>query len=46
MQGVLAPAAGGVGLVVTAYEQRTHPGQLAVRDGVDLTPKKYRLLRA
>jgi RES domain-containing protein len=45
MQGVLAPAAGGVGLVITGYEQRTRPGQLAVRESVDLTPEKYRLLR-
>lgn len=37
MQGVLVPAAGGVGLVVTAYEQRTRPGQLQLRQSVDLT---------
>lgn len=46
MQGVLVPAAGGVGLVITAYEQRTRPGQLAVRHSVDLTPQMYALLRA
>jgi RES domain-containing protein len=45
MQGVLVPAAGGVGLVTTAYEQRTRPGQLTVRESVDLTPQKYRSLR-
>jgi hypothetical protein len=45
MQGVLVPAAGGVGLVITAYEQRTRPGQLTVRESVDLTPQKYRSLR-
>jgi RES domain-containing protein len=45
MQGILAPAAGGVGLVITAYEQRTRPGQIAVRESVDLTPEVYRLLR-
>lgn len=46
MQGVLAPAAGGVGLVITAYEQRTRPRQIEVRASVDLTPKLYRTLRA
>ncbi len=45
MQGVLALAAGGVGLVITAYEQRTRPGQLVIAASVDLTPEKYRLLR-
>lgn len=46
MQGVLVPAAGGVGLVVTAYEQRTRPGQLQLRQSVDLTPALYQELRA
>lgn len=46
MQGVLASAAGGVGLVVTAYGQRIRPGQLAVRTSIDLTAEEYRLLRA
>jgi RES domain-containing protein len=45
MQGVLVPAAGGVGLVITAYEQRARPGQLTVRESADLTPSKYRSLR-
>jgi RES domain-containing protein len=45
MQGVLVPAAGGVGLVITAYEQRSRPGQLAVRESADLTPEKYRSVR-
>lgn len=38
--------AGGVGLVVTAYEQRTRPGQLQLRQSVDLTPALYQELRA
>lgn len=38
MQGILVPAAGGVGLVITAYEQRTRPGQLQVSHSEDLTP--------
>jgi RES domain-containing protein len=46
MQGVLAPAAGGVGLVITGFEQRTRPGQIEVRASVDLTPTMYRTLRA
>lgn len=46
MQGVIAPAAGGVGLVITAYEQRTRPGQVTVLRGTDLTPATYRALRA
>ena len=45
MQGVLVPTAGGVGLVVTAYEQRTRPGQLLLRESVDLTPALYQKLR-
>jgi len=40
-----APAAGGVGLVITAYEQRTRPGQLQVDHSKDLTPALYRELR-
>lgn len=35
-----------VGLVVTAYEQRTRPGQLQLRQSVDLTPALYQELRA
>ena len=35
-----------VGLVITAYEQRTRPGQIEVRASVDLTPARYRTLRA
>jgi RES domain-containing protein len=46
MQGVLAPAAGGVGLVITAYEQRTRPGQIEIRASANLTPAIYRTLRA
>ncbi len=45
MQGVLVPAAGGVGLVVTAYEQRARPGQLQLNHSEDLTPALYRKLR-
>lgn len=45
VQGVLVPAAGGVGLVITAYEQRTRPGQLQVIRSEDLTPNRYRELR-
>ena len=45
VQGVLVPAAGGVGLVITAYEQRTRPGQLRVSHSEDLTPGLYRQLR-
>ncbi|HNP58679.1 MAG TPA: RES domain-containing protein [Gordonia sp. (in: high G+C Gram-positive bacteria)] len=45
VQGVLVPAAGGVGLVITAYEQRTRPGQLQVSHSEDLTPGRYRELR-
>ncbi|SIN53623.1 Uncharacterized conserved protein [Mycobacteroides abscessus subsp. abscessus] len=45
VQGVLVPAAGGVGLVITAYEQRTRPGQLHVSNSEDLTPSRYRELR-
>lgn len=44
VQGVLVPAAGGVGLVITAYEQRTRPGQLQVISSEDLTPTRYREL--
>jgi hypothetical protein len=43
---VLAPAAGGVGLVITAYEQRTRPGQIEIRASANLTPAMYRTLRA
>lgn len=45
VQGVLVPAAGGIGLVITAYEQRTHPGQLQVISSEELTPTRYRELR-
>jgi RES domain-containing protein len=45
VQGLLVPAAGGVGLVITAYEQRTRPGQLQVSHSEDLTPTRYRELR-
>jgi RES domain-containing protein len=45
MQGVLVPSAGGVGLVITAYEQRTRPGQLTVRQSTNLTPDTYKSLR-
>lgn len=45
VQGVLVPAAGGVGLVITAYEQRTRPGQLQISHSEDLTPDRYRELR-
>ena len=44
-EGVLVPAAGGIGLVITAYEQRTHPGQLQVISSEELTPTRYRELR-
>lgn len=46
MPGVIAPAAGGVGLVITAYEQRTRPGQVTVLRSTDLTPATYRVLWA
>ena len=45
VQGLLVPAAGGVGLVITAYEQRTRPGQLHGSHSEDLTPTRYRQLR-
>ncbi|MDA2889807.1 RES domain-containing protein [Mycolicibacterium sp. BiH015] len=45
VQGVLVPAASGVGLVITAYEQRTRPGQLRVSSSEELTPTRYRELR-
>ena len=45
VQGVLVPAAGGVGLVITACEQHTRPGQLQVTRSDDLTPARYRELR-
>ena len=45
MAGVLTPAAGGVGLVVTAFEHRTHPGQLVFSGSRDLTPDLYYSLR-
>ncbi len=42
MQGILVPAAaGGVGLVISAYEQRTHLGQLRLTRSEDLTPALY-----
>jgi RES domain-containing protein len=46
MQGILVPAAGGVVLVIAAYEQRTRPGRLEVGQRVDLTSSLYRELRA
>jgi len=45
VQGVLVPAAGGVGLVITAYEQRTRPGQLQISHSEDLTPTLFRRRR-
>ena len=45
MQGVVVPAAGGVGLVIGTYEQRARPGQLTVRESADFTPGQYRSLR-
>lgn len=45
VQGVLVPAAGGIGLVITAYEQRTRPGRLHVSHSEDLTPTRYGELR-
>jgi RES domain-containing protein len=45
VQGILVPAAGGVGLVITAYEQRTRPSQLQVTSSEKLTPTRYRELR-
>jgi RES domain-containing protein len=45
MAGVVAPAAGGIGLVITAFEHRTRPGQVVVRNSRDLTPELYRILR-
>ncbi|MFV1365889.1 RES domain-containing protein [Mycolicibacterium elephantis] len=45
MQGVIAPSAGGIGLVITAYELRTRPGQVVVQDSTDLTPDLFRRLR-
>lgn len=46
MAGVLAPAAGGVGLVITAYEHRARPGQVVLTSSVDLTPELYAELRS
>lgn len=45
-QAILVPSAGGVGLVITAYEQRIRPGQLTVLHTDDLTPATYERLRA
>ncbi|MGJ9424191.1 RES family NAD+ phosphorylase [Aeromicrobium sp. CF3.5] len=45
MAGVLAPAAGGIGLVVTAFEHRAEPGQVQVGASRDLTPELYLDLR-
>jgi RES domain-containing protein len=45
-QAILVPAAGGIGLVITAYEQRIRPGQLTVLRSDDLTPETYEKLRA
>ncbi len=45
MAGVLAPAAGGIGLVVTALGHRAQRGQVQVRTTDDLTPKLYKILR-
>lgn len=39
------PAAGGVGLVITAHGQQTRPGQLHISHSEDLTPTRYRELR-
>lgn len=46
MAGVIAPAAGGIGLVVTAFEHRAHPGQVILNGSRELTPDLYRALRA
>jgi RES domain-containing protein len=46
MAGVLAPASGGIGLVITAYEHRARPGQVTLDSSVDLTPSLYRELRS
>ncbi|TYQ10487.1 UNVERIFIED_ORG: hypothetical protein L601_002300000050 [Gordonia westfalica J30] len=45
VQGLLVPAAGRVGLVITAYEQRLRPDQLRVSSSENLTPARYRELR-
>jgi RES domain-containing protein len=45
IQAILVPSAGGVGLVITAYEQRIRPGQLTVLRTDDLTPETYERLR-
>lgn len=45
MAGVLAPAAGGIGLVITAFEHRAQPGQVTVNNSRDLTPGLYREFR-
>lgn len=44
VQAILVPSAGGVGLVITAYEQRIKPGQLDVLLTTDLTPAVYERL--
>lgn len=45
MAGVLAPAAGGLGLVITAFEHRAKLGQVTLTSTRDLTPELYRQLR-
>jgi RES domain-containing protein len=45
IQALLVPSAGGIGLVITAYEQRIRPGQLTVLTTDDLTPETYERLR-
>ncbi|KBZ69367.1 MULTISPECIES: RES family NAD+ phosphorylase [Mycobacterium avium complex (MAC)] len=46
MQGILVPAAGGIGLVISAYEQRTRPGQLHLTHSENLTPALYTQYRS
>jgi hypothetical protein len=46
MAGMIAPSAGDVGLVITAYEHRAKPGQVKVESSADLTPPLYRELRS
>lgn len=41
MQGVVAPSASGVGLVITAFETRVHVGALALIDSVPFTRANY-----
>lgn len=44
--GVLAPSAAGRGLVLTAFETRLEPGQLAVTESIRLDPAAYEELIA